>query len=147
MKVPIEEVSGRVLDYLIARALWPERDVPAWWFTDRPDGCLLPSLDGDSANPVDGFFPQSSWGQSGPVLAQYDIYPFVWEHWEGAYGAQLPRPVERLGQSVRFRVTGPTPLVAAWRCLVAFKLGRYTPHGGIVVDVPQEAWAQLQNKD
>lgn len=135
MQVEINDVQGKALSYLIAKAIWPEKEFPAWWFIDRPDGFYLPSLDEDTGNPVDGFYPQSDWGLSGPFLSKHDIFPFKCSG--NDYGAHLPEYVEHAGKQVRFETFGPSPLVAAWRCFVASRLGQYSGCC-IMVEVPDE---------
>jgi hypothetical protein len=78
-----------------------------------------------SADAVCGIFnPSTDWAQGGPIIERelIEIYPLCNVEW----GA---RKVNDEGDLMRFY--GDTPLIAAMRCYVAFKLGDE-------VEIPEE---------
>ena len=113
MKVKVAEASGVVLDYMVARC-----DQPDWTEEDA----LLWIQDDEYR-----YHPSTNWSQGGPIIESEEISveygraeflsPWI------AY--KLGHPNEDNPQG------GPTPLIAAMRCLVTSRLGEE-------VEVPDE---------
>lgn len=108
MKVKTSELSGKVLDWSVAKC---EGLLDQW-------GVCAPI----------GYRPSTDWTQGGPIIERETIKtgvidnstPVIW-------AAQLSDPF-RIKPSV-YSCIGPTPLISAMRCYVASKLGD-------VVDIP-----------
>lgn len=124
MKIKTSELTGPALDWAVATA----------------EGALRPLgnvvVEGKrlwievACNPFDRenwdveYTPSTDWAQGGPIIEREGIElkrglvtPFVW----AAFAFRSPRA----------HCCGPTPLIAAMRCFVTFKLG-------VEVDVPKE---------
>lgn len=82
------------------------------------------------------WYPSTTWSQGGPLIEQHDI-SFRKYHRPGspAHGTYYAKVCRDNGSIIQWSnkrdSTGPTPLIAAMRCLVAAKLGD-------TVQVPQE---------
>ena len=96
------------------------------------DWCVLHSLDDERLKGADEHYDFDSWGnfssdwaQGGPIIEREKIN--VWHvgqnntFWVGSLDRVDPAPESY----------GPTPLIAAMRCFVAFKLGDE-------IDIPKE---------
>ena len=131
MKVKVAEASGRVLDWLMAMCNGKgiEFDCPSDpWLT----------VDGIVDQPLHSYTPSTDWAQGGPIIEREEL------HW-GFGGMRdgkrncLGRDGKRncLGQKRGYwqkPTLGPTPLIAAMRCLVTSRLGEE-------VEVPDELLA------
>ena len=135
MKIKTSEATEIQLDYLVAKALgytdYPDDSLEhgTIWHTDpelTPFGRFIEKR---------RFHPSTNWSQGGPIIerekitisALYDqANPPSPEYALGEWGAYIPCGVQSIGIS-----SGPTPLIAAMRCLVASKLGDE-------VEIPEE---------
>jgi hypothetical protein len=72
--------------------------------------------------------PSTNWAQGGPIIEREGITLICWNKNPDQWGAR--RWLE-LNGAPSIHVYGPTPLIAAMRCLVASKLGD-------TVDVPEK---------
>ena len=99
------ELTGTALDWAVAQcdgvaAVWRE-DESALIFFDREEG-------GERE-----WRPVTDWAQGGPIIERemIELVPQTPALWDAMYRTQhIPND-------------GPTPLIAAMRCYVAFKLG------------------------
>lgn len=111
MKIKVSEASGPVLDWMVAEA---EGNVRLQY--DSREGLVINNILGWI-----GYRPSIAWQQGGPIIEREKItveYTGDPDAWCACIMADQ-------------EVYGPTPLIAAMRCLVASKLGD-------VVDVPDE---------
>ena len=102
------ELTGAALDWAVAKC----EGQPNNWMHDHKLGYTNS--------------PSTDWAQGGPIIERENIKltprkPFH-DDWEAEY---------RYSQGGGLNAFGPTPLIAAMRCLVASKLGDE-------VDVPEE---------
>ena len=135
MKIKISEATGKVLDYLVAKALGYK--FGHWQINNASYINVWAELvDAAGCGPA-GYFPEddrfrfsTDWAQGGPIIERekVDLYystktglwaAAIWQDTPG--GGQLEAKVKQ----------NPTPLVAAMRCFVTRKLGDE-------VDVPEE---------
>jgi hypothetical protein len=91
------ELTGTALDWAVAKC----EGLETW------NDCCQILLVGDD----EPFHPSTDWSQGGPLLDQYIT---KLEDYGDQWGAEGPNLPERFG---------PTPLIAAMRCLVASRLG------------------------
>ena len=132
MKVKVAEASGVVLDYMVAMALghnivW---DGIAYWISDLNTSKLIGSKWRVCGKPC-GWSPSTHGGDGMPIIEREEISveygraeflsPWI------AY--KLGHPNEDNPQG------GPTPLIAAMRCLVTSRLGEE-------VEVPAELFLE-----
>lgn len=101
------QLTGAALDWAVAKCEGVDIDkfFDAW----VPD-------------PVDPHFskhfqPSTNWSQGGPIIEREKI-GIGWEHNETICVARVFTPPQGM-----WVVEGPTPLIAAMRCYVGFKLG------------------------
>jgi len=105
------ELTGAALDWAVALIEFPD--------PDYEDADRMVYVEG-----VDEFHftPSTDWAQGGPIIEReginvaYDVemsQPEGSEYWATVYAVD----------SGDGRIYGPTPLIAAMRCYVAFKLG------------------------
>ena len=124
MKVKVAEVSGAVLDWLVAKCEGADnlrRNVHRFnndWILDWP-------RDQEGKTPrveyLAEFSPTNSWAQGGPIIEREEIAietTFYAEQWKAS-------------QDEGSTQYGPTALIAAMRCYVTSKLGEE-------VEVPDE---------
>ena len=113
-KIKTSELTGVALDWAVAKVNGHEQI--------RFRGCLVdPKTVSDGGALPTKWRPSTNWAQGGPIiereaisLTQFSDYP----KWTAKHPESLC-------------IDGPTPLIAAMRCLVASKLGDE-------VDVPEE---------
>lgn len=113
MKIKTSELTGAALDWAVAKA-------EDWDMSRFMRGEMI-------YVGVKGWFPSTDWSQGGPIIERERISV----EWLGlslrnkdlGWTASAPNP--------NFIGVDPTPLIAAMRCYVAFKLGDE-------VDVPEE---------
>lgn len=115
----VREATGLVLDYLVAKAQgWVDYPTDSfgadrYWFTDPDKAPFCQYIE------KRGYHPSKVWSQAGPLIerALIDLLYMgdgVSEHYWRA---------EAIGGYTASE--GPTPLIAAMRCFVAYKLGDY----------------------
>lgn len=125
----VAELEGADLDYWVALAdgkvaeIVPQR---VWG-----DGYGITFVDGKPACRVglDYFDPSTNWAQGGPIIEKHVIAT-----WCGS-GKWFATPMGAVGYDGCDYIdvndwgslTGPTPLIAAMRCLVASKYGEEVP--------------------
>jgi hypothetical protein len=105
------EMTGPALDWAVAKCEFPEPDyAPEDWLTFVTPGCS-----------DDGFVfqPSTDWSQGGPIIERECISLCPDEFLTGDTRWCAVMTCEAIG----FEAFGPTPLVAAMRCLVASCLG------------------------
>lgn len=106
MKHRVDELEDSLLDAAVAQA-------EGLYFELRNGRC---GVSKDAGDPLERRFePSSNWEQGGPIIERERIV-IAWENgepWAAVYGP---------GMQVR-RTFGPTPLVAAMRAFVRYKLG------------------------
>ena len=131
MKVNISELSGRALDWAVAKAVGATSlrfdTVASWWFTLYGEDRVLSTGWSDKQN----YAPSFLWSQAGPIIERERIHLLC--HYSVVYGDGA-RWRAAMGGDVDYPWScelGPTPLIAAMRCYVASKLGEE-------VDVPEE---------
>lgn len=115
MKIKTAEASDLVLDWLVAKC------------QGRPElydfGRIIPWT--TKLAPSDGtgrlFSPTTDWAQGGPIIERERICP---DYLLNGQWLAVSRLTEKQGY-------GPTPLIAAMRCVVASKLGDE-------VEIPEE---------
>lgn len=124
MKIKVSETSKIQLDWLVAKCEgYVEQGV--YGEPTRIDGDLHLYYLGTTLNAA--FRPTTDWSQGGPILEREKI---------GVDYYNTGKPLWIAGIAGMFQqATGPTPLVAAMRCLVASKLGD-------AVEVPDELGEQ-----
>ena len=120
-------LTGRKLDWAVATALGLniEHDPDFGWIEVSPSGDAHVGMAPYSTN----------WALAGPLIAEHSIslilevdrYPteIRWEYRPGTVWQAYQGDVELYqgGMDAKFQAIGPTPLVAAMRCLVLAKLG------------------------
>lgn len=120
MKIKVSEATGSALDWLVAKC-----DGYCLQLDDKVLGPSLVPTEGylHDEKPLSCFRPSTCWEQGGPIIEREGLScePFKgsksdWRCFELTVGHVY---------------AGPTPLIAAMRCYVAFKLGEE-------VEVPDE---------
>ena len=98
------ELEGAELDYWVAKAV------------DRLD----PRINNGKCITQGGwgFYPSINWGFGGPLIGEYEISLDRPAHGNGDWNAII-----RHCGGESWQEMGPTPLIAAMRCLVASKFG------------------------
>jgi len=116
------DLTGTALDWAVAVSEGATNlyfdTVSCWWFTLNGADRVLSSGWSEKQN----YCPSTDWRYGGPLIEQHriatamvdDSEPVLWR-------GQLSDPFRAL-PSVQSHI-GPTPLIAAMRCLVASKLG------------------------
>lgn len=123
MKIKTKDLTGAALDWAMAKAdenLYPKGDVrllDGKVFTIEPGNY-------EQSDRWQLYDPSTSWAQGGPIIEREKIGTDFLVH-----GFRGPVWYARIGGGDC--MYGPTPLIAAMRCLVASKLGDE-------VDVPEE---------
>jgi hypothetical protein len=87
------ELVGEALDWAVAKCEGHDIDDPTWWVDFGTESCY-----------------STDWAQGGPIIERegIDIYQ------SGVWVAEMDG---------KHTTEGPTPLIAAMRCYVAYKLG------------------------
>ena len=121
-KIKTGELIGPALDWAVAKAdenLYPKGDVRLL------DGKVFTIEAGDyeRSDRWQRYSPSTDWAQGGPILDRERITIRQWTDMSPIH-AYMPHDGAPWG-------AGPTPLIAAMRCLIASKLGRE-------VEVPDE---------
>ena len=120
MKVKTKDLTGISLDYAVALAAGAtafQSDDIRWFFNLHGDTYVLSSGWGSMS-----YDPSTNWTQGGPIIEREEIGLRMnvpcspGRTWEGR-----PSPLAR-GAGGKYGY-GPTPLIAAMRCVVASKLG------------------------
>ena len=128
MKVKTGDLTGVALDWAVAKASGAteiRNDDIRWFFTLRGSTYVLSSGWGAMS-----YHPSTDWARGGPIIEREEIGLRMnvpcspGRTWEGR-----PSPLAK-GAGGKFGY-GPTPLIAAMRCLVASKLGEE-------VEIPKE---------
>lgn len=136
MKIKVSEASGAILDYMVAKAIG--FDV---YYNERLNGIVMDGFwvsgyypgDLNSWVPLNVLSHSTSWALSGPLIEREQLWitgPYR-DRKEWKCGSGL-KPDWDYAQS---EFKGPTPLIAAMRCLVASKLGEE-------IDIPEELYSQ-----
>ena len=127
MRVKTSELTGRVLDYVVAHY----EGVPVY----VKHGVALECVDSDLHDPI-FYSPRTDYEQGCPIVDRETICTRYLpdqqpdQHWE----AGLPRTNAQSG--VFWMARGPTRLVAALRCHLMARLG-------FEVDIPENVWEKL----
>ena len=112
MKVKTADLIGPALDWAVAKCLPNPQDVTC------KNGVVR-------RQPVQYVFtPSTDWSQGGPLIEREGISLNLWAEFGWRAGT-------RTGKAPASFYSGPTPLIAAMRCVVAANLGDE-------VDVPDE---------
>ena len=115
MKVKISEASGSVLDWMVAKCEGRHELAPFWVDDDK------------YGNHIERpFSPSTDWAQGGPIIEREIVE-------RGLLMSSRLKRCEAVypGKPEWAMCYGPTPLIAAMRCLVVSKLGEE-------VEVPDE---------
>ena len=114
MKIKTADLIGPALDWAVAKC----EAVEVEYINDGITRCIL------RVTPFTGLYhPSTDWTQGGPLVEKEKVC-LSWMNNFGAWHAQL-------GDEAEFNAYGPTPLIAAMRCVVAANLGDE-------IDVPDE---------
>ena len=127
MKVKTTELTGIALDYAVALASGAtafQSDDIRWFFTLHGDTYVLSSGWGGMS-----YQPSDNWAQGGPIIEQEGITLRVNAHISSHWVAFIDFGGSNC--NIKARQSGPTPLIAAMRCVVAHKLGEE-------VEIPEE---------
>lgn len=116
MKVKVNEASGPVLDWMVAKC--EEANVGEGYYT----GIVL--RDGEVK-----YAPSTDWAQGGPIIERECISVVIAGN--GYCMATMSYQNEDEDKDMDCEEHGPTPLVAAMRCFVVSRLGEE-------VEVPDE---------
>ena len=108
MKIKTSELTGAALNWAVAKC------------ENLLNTAMPPAQD------IDGYSPSTDWAQGGPLIQMYEIDLKVVE--EGMWQAS-----NYFNDLAIHRFVGYSPLEAAMRCYVAFKLGDE-------VDIPKELY-------
>jgi hypothetical protein len=108
-----ENLQGAALDWAVAKC----EGVSVENVNDGITKCLLMSMGGR-------FSPSTNWAQGGPIIEREELTLSC--HWQRPYAIKVLADEKRVVQG-----NGPTPLIAAMRCLVASRLGD-------TIDLPEE---------
>ena len=140
MKIKISEATGKVLDYLVAKALGYK--FGHWQINNASYINVWAELvDAAGCGPA-GYFPEddrfrfsTDWAQGGPIIEREKIGVLPddghrFSQWRAFcwHSSQHDLTFE---DATSHMEAGPTPLIAAMRCFVASRLGDE-------VDVPEE---------
>lgn len=106
MRIKTADLTGPALDWAVAKCLQPGYE----------EWRLIRWIEQE-------FTPTANWAQGGPLIGQGKVC-LSWMNTFGAWHAQI-------GDEAEFNAYGPTPLIAAMRCVVASRLGDE-------VDIPEE---------
>jgi hypothetical protein len=126
MKIKVSEAKDHALDWAVALIEYPEWKEQGYLEVFPHD---LHFDDGTS------FSPSTDWAQGGPIIEREKLT--VAPNDQKSYIGQEAWTAYRIetlftDQGDREYQTGPTPLIAAMRCYVAFKLGDE-------VEIPEES--------
>lgn len=118
MKIKTSELIGAQLDWAVAKAAEIPVNVLA---ADNPEEKWQVQM---ASYPHKAFWPHRDWGQGGPLIEKYAVTVAPYSPEPKLWVAE-PSP-DVLGSE-----SGPTPLIAAMRAIVAAKLGEE-------IEVPEE---------
>jgi len=118
VEVKTSELTGAALDWAVAKCNGKGIE-----FDDPNDPWL--TVDGVADRPLHSYTPSSDWSQGGPLIEQHGIEVFCNLSAEQASRFKDASPDWRacMNRGRSEHSYGPTPLIAAMRCLVAAKLG------------------------
>ena len=107
------ELTGAALDWAVAKCEGYD-----CLFDDEVSGAWLVPQQGylHDEKPLSRFSPSTNWAQGGPIIEREQINI-------GTVGISTWRAGLTNEDGKSFWADGPTPLIAAMRCLVASKLG------------------------
>jgi hypothetical protein len=122
MRIKTSELTGAALDWAVAKGEGHIDDFNGWLH----EASLLEVAEGD-------YTPSTNWAQGGTIVEREGItvgltHPRLYtdkRHWVAQYFDPPHSALEV------HRMRGPTPLIAAMRCVVASKLGDE-------IEIPQE---------
>lgn len=143
MKTKSHELSGAALDWAVAYAIggdvrnYPAMDGAPHWEARGEEVSVFSNPPGTTYRPRIGWIgephpawkgdtrwrPSTDWNQGGPLIDKHIVY--MDSHHEGEEKYAVSR------EPIRYRIGGPTYLVAAMRSIVRANLGDE-------VDVPEE---------
>lgn len=127
------ELIGPALDYAVAKC---DKRAVSIGYNHTMTGATIFDTELLEMNVDNGaeFHPSTDWSQAGPLIEREKIELFYYGNmgidgnpWE----AQIGVDTHYIDQTVGDAMNGPTPLVAAMRCLVASRLGDE-------VEIPEE---------
>jgi len=119
IEVKTAELEGKALDWAVAMSEGATNfyfdTVSCWWFTLDGRDRVLSSGWSEKQN----YCPSTDWRYGGPLIDKYkvDLFPTDPVMPKAVITPDLSEP------HFYFRQFGPTPLIAAMRCLCAAKLG------------------------
>ena len=110
MKIKVSEATPIQLDYLVSKADTPPGRDGWGWFKRDAQGFLFDPLNECR------YSPSTDWNQGGPIIERerIQLLPSITSE---TWNAVCPY------HNNCIQVTGPTPLIAAMRCYVTYKLG------------------------
>lgn len=137
--IKTSELAGAALDWAVAKCeglplkLDPmgfRKDAPTsmqagWWVWDGEGQNQVIGHRKTRRSEEDGYSPSTDWSQGGPIVEREGISV---DRCGRAWTADVTNPFDGYAEHT---TDGPTPLIAAMRCYVAFKLGD-------TVNVPEE---------
>lgn len=106
MKIKTQNLTGKALDWAVQKVLFARQDYTKPWILERHaagDPCGSASTD---------------WSQGGHIIERERIHV-----WPRIRSAEFKAFVIRPSGEVQFTAFGPTPLVAAMRCVCLAYLG------------------------
>lgn len=115
------ELIAPALDWAVAKceglqaykdAMLDGRVKEGWWVSGL-------STDPNDWHPLSTFNPSTNWAQGGPITEREKIDTIADPNGKDVWLGRLYQ------NRVEYKAFGPTPLVAAIRCLVVSKLGEY----------------------
>jgi len=123
MQVKTSELKDKALDCAVALSLGGTNlrydTVDTWWVTiDGKDRALSKSW-------AQSFYPSTNWSHGGPIIEGNNL------SLKSYYDDESDSKWACLTDGGHFIHFGSTPLIAAMRCFVAYKLGE-------IVDIPDE---------
>ena len=133
MKVKTSELIGPALDWMVAVSLGGTGlrydTFGTWWFTLNGKDRALSSGWSEAQN----FNPSTNWAQGGRLIDREKLCVGYQHQLDPAYVPLLDPATICWARTTAggYLKYGPTPLIAAMRCLIASKLGDE-------VDVPEE---------
>ena len=118
MKTRTADLISAALDWAVAKCRG----------FDGLDEDLWLMRDGIADMPLHAYTPSTDWAQGGPIIEREELQVYVANAVDGKWCA---KPSDSEYWDFDGAAYGPTPLIAAMRCLIASKLGDE-------VDVPKE---------
>ena len=128
MKIQTSELTGAALDWAVAKCEGPNSVAACYYDEDDLPMCR------DEAPHME-WRPSTDWAQGGPIIERegIDVHRVNAEMWSAKLWVNNSGMTKNPAQWFKHNIQtdGPTPLIAAMRCYVAFILGDE-------VDVPEE---------